>query len=181
MNYCNKMGGLRDMKIGKGRFFITVFVMLCLCLSTASIVSAVPSVDSIETDPESPKPLSTLKVIAAITGDNIESVTVTISECDSSQCYPDGVHINLPMTLNADGKYETEVTLTSTVQSVNHVQYAFIVNDGEDHILTNDDFKTELDVETDNGGGGDNGSPGFELVFVLMAVMVGVLLYRKKR
>jgi len=164
---------------------LTIGSILLICFLLSNVVSADPTVDSVETVPESPKPLSTFTVLATITGENIISVKVSISECADGPpevCYIP--HMNIPMTLNADGKYEAEVTLTGTQESIDHVQYQFDINDdGEEYSVK--DLKTYLDVQAGNGntngGGGDNGSPGFELVFVLVAVMIGVLLYRKKR
>lgn len=175
------------MEKNRGNFLAIVLVILCLFLSTTTIVSADPNVSDIATIPENPEPLSTLKVIADVTGNNILSVKVTISECTEGppeQCFDP--HTNLVMELNDDGKYETEVTLTGTVPSIDHLQYAFTVDDdGTEYILTDPSWRTYLDVGTDNDGtnddGGDNDSPGFELVILLVAVIVGVLLYIKKR
>lgn len=160
-----------------------------MCFLTASIVSAAdPAVVEITTNPERPEPTATITVIAEITGDNIESVTVSVTGCDDNGCYDN--YLNLPMTLNDDGKYETEeFTLKHSVPTIDHLQYAFTVNDGvEDHILADTSWKTYLDVGGDNGdinggtnGSGDSNSPGFELLILLVAVMVGVLVYTKKR
>jgi len=170
------------MKYKKSKLLLTIVMLVGLYLSIANTASADPTVNSITTDPEKPKPLSTFKVIADISGDNIIEIKVTASECDSDACYEN--HINLPMTLNEDGKYETEITLKGTKDSIDHVQYVFIINDDGTEYTISDNLKTNLDVSSDSGtnsNSGDNGSPGFELIFVIIAVMVGVLLYRKKR
>lgn len=172
------------MKMNRNLIIGSIFL---ICILLSNIVSADPTVDSVESVPESPKPLSTFTILATITGDNIISVKVSISECTYGDettnplCYVP--HVNIPMTLNDDGKYECEVTLTGTQKLIDHVQYQFDINDdGADYTV--EDFVTDLDVQAGNGntnGGGDNGSPGFELVFVLVAIMIGVLLYKKKR
>jgi hypothetical protein len=176
------------MKNKKSNLFLVFFLIFCLFLSMASVVSADPTVNSITTEPESPKPLSTFTVIADISGENIISVKVTISECTegppSEQCFVP--HYNLVMELNDEGKYETEVTLTGTQASIDHVQYLFTIDDnGTEYALTEKDWRTYLDIDSDNGGtngGGDeNGSPGFELVLILIAVSIAFIIYRKKR
>jgi len=176
------------MKKNSGNIFIIILTMLALFVATVSIASADPTVDNIETDPETPKILSTFKVIATVTGDNIMSITVTVSECSDSpdQCYI--AHTDIPMTLNADGKYEAEITLEDDKDRSDHVQYQFVIDeDGVEYTLNEDDWKTYLDTSPSNGNGqtnddgGDNGSPGFELALVLIAVLIGVSLYRKKR
>lgn len=158
-------------------------------LVSSFIVSADPTVNSITTNPAEPKALSTFTVIADISGENIISVKVTISECTdgppSEQCFV--AHSNLIMSQNDDGKYETEVTLTGTQASIDHVQYSFIINDNgiEYPPMTDKEWRTYLDVDSDNGGtnGGeeDNGSPGFELIIILTAVFISLLLLKRKR
>ena len=171
------------MKIYKHLIIGSIFL---ICFLLSNVVSADPTVNSVETAPESPKPLSTFTVLATITGENIISVNVTVSECsdDTGSCYANSG--NLPMTLNADGKYEVEVTLIDDKDRSDHVQYAFIINDdGIDYTLAEDDWKTYLDLEVDNGptNGNEenNNTPGFELLLVIIAMIVGVLIYKKKR
>jgi hypothetical protein len=159
--------------------FSTIFV-IGLVLASFN-VNADPTVDDVTTTPESPTPLSTFTVIATITGDNILSVNVTISECTDGppeQCFVP--HLNIPMTLNIDGKYEAEVTLTGTQSSIDHVQYEFAINDNGTEYSVGE-LRTSLNTQTSNGGGGDSDSPGFELVIILFAVIIGIILYRKKR
>ena len=161
------------------KLLITIVLFLNLCLSTFS-VTADPTIE-IETNPAKPERLSTFTVIAAITGENIISVKVTISECDDSVCYVS--QSNIPMDLNEDGKYETEITLTGTQESINHVQYVFIINDnGTEYQIK--DLKTNLNTDhnTDDGnnGGGDNGSPGFELILILASVSILLIIFKKR-
>jgi len=151
-------------------------LFLGLCLSIFS-VNANPTIENITTNPAEPKPLSTFTVIATITGENIISVTVTISECTEkppAQCFKS--HQNIPMTLNDNGKYEAEVTLTGTQDSIDHVQYLFNINDdGTEYQIG--DLKTYL--KTNNGG--DNEDPGFELVILLIAVFISLIFLKRKR
>ena len=158
------------------KILITIFIFLSLCLSTFS-VNADPTIE-IETNPANPERLSTFTIIAAITGENIISVKVTISECDDSVCYVS--QSNIPMDLNEDGKYEAEITLTGTQESINHVQYVFMIDDnGTEYQIQ--DLKTDL--YTDNGNnddGGDNESPGFELIVILASVFILLLVFKKR-
>jgi hypothetical protein len=154
---------------------ITIVLFLSLCLSTFSI-NADPTIE-IETNPAKPERLSTFTVIASITGENIISVKVTISECDDSACYVS--QSNIPMDLIEDGKYETEITLTGTQESINHVQYVFIINDsGTEYQLK--DLKTNLNTDDGNNDGGDNGSPGFELIVILASMFILLIIFKKR-
>jgi hypothetical protein len=155
---------------------IIIILFLGLYLSTFN-VSANPTIENMTTNPVKPEPLSTFTVIATITGENIISVNVTISECTEeppAQCFKS--HPNIPMTLNDDGKYEAEVTLTGTQKSIDHVQYLFIINDNGIEYQVGD-LKTYL--KTDNGG--DNDSPGFELVILLIAAFISLIFLKRKR
>ena len=158
-------------------------VVLSLFFSTYA-VNADPTVETITTEPESPKSMSTVKIIATISGDDILSVDLTVAECDESQCYAS--HPNLPMSLNVDGKYETEVTLENSV--ANHIQYRFLINDsGIEYTLAEDTWKTYFDTSSENSGtsngsnGGDNGTPGFEIFTVVIAIFLSLIVYKKKR
>ena len=53
------------MKIYKHLIIGSIFL---ICFLLSNVVSADPTVDSVETVPESPKPLSTFTVLATITG-----------------------------------------------------------------------------------------------------------------
>ncbi|OGS41124.1 MAG: hypothetical protein A3K77_00320 [Euryarchaeota archaeon RBG_13_31_8] len=158
---------------------ISAIIFLCLFLSIFN-VNANPTIENITTNPVKPKPLSTFTVIASITGENIISLNVTISECTEqppAQCFKS--HPNIPMTLNDNGKYEAEVTLTGTQDSIDHVQYLFIINDNGNEYQIGD-MKTYLDIETNNNGS-DNGSPGFELIILLIAMFISLIFFKRKR
>lgn len=157
---------------------ITMVLFLSLCLSTFS-VNADPTIE-IETNPANPERLSTFTVIATITGENIISVTVTISECTKKppeQCFIS--HPNIPMTLNDNGKYEAEVTLTGSQDSIDHVQYLFVINDNGTEYQVGD-LTTDLKIDDTNTNGGDNGTPGFEVIVLLSAVFISLIILKKR-
>ncbi len=167
-------------KINK-KFSITIILFLSLCLSAFN-VNADPTIENITTNPTEPERLSSFTVIATINGENINSVTVTISECTekpTEQCFV--AHTNIPMILNDNGKYEAEVTLTGTQVSIDHIQYLFVINDnGIEYQIG--DLKTYLKADnSNNNDGGDNGTPGFELIILLTAVFISLMILRRKR
>lgn len=160
---------------------LSITIILFLSLSAFNVI-ADPTIENITTNPTEPERLSSFTVIASITGENINSVTVTISECTekpTEQCFV--AHSNIPMALNDNGKYEAEVTLTGTQGSIDHIQYLFVINDnGTEYQIG--DLKTYL--KTDNGNnndGGDNETPGFELIILLSAVFISLIILRRKR
>ena len=176
--------------IKKLEYFIIIGFFLISFVSLLSTVSADPTVNNIITNPSNPKPLSSVTVIANISGENITNVALTVSECsdETGLCYVNPV-LNENMTLNSNGNYEKEFTLKDADGRTDHIEYRFTVNDnGEEYILDDDSFKTYLDLSSnengDGGNGQDNGSgdtPGFELVLIFLAIIIGVIYYKKKR
>lgn len=159
---------------------IIIILFLSLCLSTFN-VKADPIIENITTNPVKPEKLSTFTIIATISGENINSVTVTISECTygpPEQCFI--AHPNIIMNLNDEGKYEAEVTLTGTQASIDHVQYLFVINDNGVEYQVGD-LKTYLKTDNGNNDGGDNGSPGFELIILIAAVLISYIILKRKR
>lgn len=165
------------------KILIIGILFLGLFIST---VSADPTVNHITTNPDIPKPESTVTIIANISGENISKVRLSLSECnhETGLCYENQ---NVEMALNSEGEYEGEFTLEDSLSRTDHLQYVFVVTDnGADYQLTDDSWRTDLDLENsvitpnvDNGE--DNGSPGFELVIVLIAVFISLIFLKRKR
>jgi hypothetical protein len=149
-------------------------------------VIAKPTVNSITTIPENPKPLSTVTIIADISGENISRVNLTISECDENACY---INQKVDMVLNPDGKYQAEITLKDSENRADHLQYLFKIalENGSEYPLSDNSWKTYLDLSSNdnkNNNEDDTGSddtPGFEILFVMIAIFIGLLYYKKKR
>lgn len=171
------------MKYMNGKIFITMIVTLSLFMS---IASADPSVDGVTTDPASPTHQSTITVTATITGDDISSVTLTVSECKAGLCF---IYNDYPMERNDDGDWVAEATLEDPNKVSTYIQYLFdVVDNGvEFPDITSDNWKVDLTIEnggSGNGGGDDNGGsglPGFEIITLLGAIIIGIVLLRKKR
>ena len=91
----------------------------------------------------------------------------------------------ITMDLNQDGKYETELTVLDEENRANHIQYIFKVNDdGTEYSLTDDSWVANLDLPDPGNGGttnGDNNTPGFELLVLFIAIIIGIIVYKKKR
>jgi hypothetical protein len=158
---------------------IVFLMMLVASLFLINIGTAADPV--ITTEPEEIVKQSTFTFMAEI-DDNIESVWLFCQECDENTgiCFPDTVQ-NLSMTFQ-DGKYQTPVTVTH--ERATYFKYTINVETDEGWIAYLED--TEIDfVEPQNGDGNgdedDNGSPGFELITILIAIIIGVILLKRKR
>ena len=163
-------------------------MMLVASLFMANLVNAAePTVDDFSTDPSSPTPKSTITVTATFTGDDISSVTVKIQECSSADgvCF---INNDYEMSQNQDGDWVATATLKDDSNRADYISYIFYVTDsGVEYELQNSSWKLLMDAEDGNGGnGGDgnsdgNGTPGFEVISLLLAVLVGVSLLKRKR
>jgi hypothetical protein len=160
-----------------------VFLMtLVMSLLMTNFVTAADPV--VTTEPEDLVKQSTFTLMAEIDDENILSVWLRVQECDASTgiCFPDTVQ-NLSMAVQ-DSKYQTEVTITH--ERASYVQYTIYVETDEGWITYLEDKKIYLTEEqngdgTGNGDDDDNGSPGFELITVFVAIIIGVILLNRKR
>ena len=164
------------------KILFATMVFLSLCVSSA-IVNADPVVESVDTDPAEPTPQSEITVTATITGVDIVSVNLTVSECrrDTGTCF---IYTDYKMEQNQDGDWFAEARLLDDSGVSDYISYIFKINDdGVEYTLTGQ-WDVDLKIDSGNGGNGDNGgngSPGFEIITVLAAIAIGILLIKRKR
>ena len=160
-----------------------VFLMtLVMSLLMTNFVTAADPV--ITTEPEDIVKQSTFTFIAELDDMDISSVWLKVQECDASTgvCFPETLQ-NISMT-EQNNKYQTLVTITH--ERASYVQYTIYVETNEGWITYLEDTKINLTEGqngdgTGNGDDDDNGSPGFELITVLAAIIIGVILLNRKR
>jgi len=174
------------MKNRKRNIISIAIVILGLFISSAGVI-ADPVVENITTYPTSPALLSTITVTVNITGENISSVDLMVSECDETVCF---IYNAYQMNKTESGDWTAEATLQDDSGRSTHIEYRFGVNDsGVPYTLTDENWRVDLATENgdQNGNGGttnnedSNGSPGFEIISLLVAVSIGLLLLKRKR
>lgn len=160
---------------------VSLMMLIASLLLTNLAMAADPVVT---TDPIEIEKQSKFTFMAEIDDKNISSVWLKIQECDASTgiCFP-GTLQNLSM-IKQNSKYQTEVTITH--ERASYVQYTIFVETTEEWKTYLKDTKINLSEEqngdgTGNGDNEDNGSPGFELITVLAAIIIGVILLNRKR
>ena len=162
------------------RILTATIVILSLCVSSA-IVIAEPVVEDVTISPEEPKVKDTVTITATITSEeDIDEVTLRIKECDENMCMPTESY---QMEFE-DGKYTYTDELTYAAATYFGYQFIIISNGNETETeFVNVTLKPADNGGTNggNGGNGDGGIPGFELVPLLVAIIIGVLLLRRKR
>ena len=161
----------------------TIFMTLVMSLLVTNlIVAAEPTVT---VDPETPEAESTVTFTAVLDDDDVISVWLDIRECSAILCFPGSIQ-NLSMTEQADGSYETSATLT--YDTAIYIQYTLFVESSEGWNEYLSETKVYL-AEKQNGDGttnGDNGNggggiPGFEIIGLLTAVVISIIILRRKR
>jgi len=172
-----------------GRTIVLMLVFVGLCAMFSSVKAFDPSVVSVVTEPANPEPESTVTVTANITGDEISSVNLTVSECtdegDNVACF---AFQTVQMSLNSTGFYEATFTLKDTEGRSNHIKYELtVISNDTSFDFTDSSFRADLsEVPGDNNDTTpakeeDKGIPGFEIMTLLMALVIGLILFKQKR
>jgi len=167
------------MKMRRINVTITAALVLCFYLSI-TIIAAEPIVEELIIEPEEPTTLSTITFTAAITSeDDIGEVRLIIEECKLGLCY---LSSNESMDMTENNTYQTQFTLTHA--DATYIKYHLEVESGGEW-FSYDIVETNLTADTDNdssnGENGGNGTPGFEIAIFLLAISIGVLIFKRKR
>jgi len=158
------------------------FMMLVACLFMTNLVNAADP--TVTVDPEAPIAESTVSFTAELDDEDVIGVWLKVQECNANSgiCFPDSLQ-NISMT-EQDSEYKASVTLSH--DDATYIQYTIYVETSEGLLEYLKDTKINLSEQqnsngTGNGGDDDNGTPGFEVISLLLAVLVGVSLLKRKR
>jgi len=154
---------------------LLLLIIVGIHVSTIS-VAADPTLESFSIDPEKPTHLSDITVTADIGGEGITAVVVHIKECNKAQ----GVCLSQQSEImnESAGKFQAQFTLKS--DTADYIQYYFDITINDDEVRLDETWTIDLLVDS-NDNNGDNENPGFELIILIIAIGVGLILFRKKR
>lgn len=159
-----------------------------LCLSSFGMVTAAqPTVGEITVSPEEPTQLSEVTFSVEVTGDDIDQVRIKVEECNAVMCYSNLLNESLE---NTEGNIWTgTATLIHDDTIVGH-SWLVIESNGTWY-----DYKTDKttwsnftvvpadepngDTNSDDNTGG--GTPGFELILVIVSIGIVLYIYTRKR
>ena len=161
------------------KILITMIVMIGLFMSSANVLAETTA--TIEIEPLEPKRFDTVTFTVSITSDeNIQAVHLITHECRQGLCYADE-----EVSLVQSGDDYTGQYTYSHDDSIYIEYWVNVDTDQENDVSVTDVLRTYLDTSSSNGDTNgdseDNGSPGFELFTLLIAIVVGVLLVKRKR
>lgn len=170
------------MKTNTKLFFWATTILLVANITVLNVSAVAAEFDQIILDPTVPHPKDTVMFSTKIKGENITDVFLIVQECNANTgvCYP---RMNVSMTLDQSGEYETEVTLTH--DDATYITYNVEVKDDTGWTASDSD-KLNLDLTSppnDNGStnGNGNDTPGFEAITFLIGVCVTLILVLHSR
>lgn len=181
------------MKNKSRKIIITSLLLIGLLLSASNSI-AVPVMRNIQLAPVTPKPLDEVTFTADVEYfDYAKAVYLVVDEYKDDSLYTDG--FNESMDDKGDGAYEIKIQLK--YDDATKIKYHFVIN-VQDYpgVEWTESETTEVDLDTsgssgsngepdggtnndDEGSDGTSGTPGFELVFLIIAI--GIILYFKRK
>ncbi|KYK25333.1 hypothetical protein AYK24_05175 [Thermoplasmatales archaeon SG8-52-4] len=161
------------------KILITMIVMIGIFMSSANVMAE--STATVEIEPEEPTRMSTVTFTVNITSDeDIQAIHLITHECRQGLCYADA---EVTLTKSGDD-YTGQYTYTHD-DSIYIEYWVNIDTDQETGKQITEVIRTYLDIESNNGGtnGGsdDDNTPGFELFTILIAIVIGAILVKRKR
>ena len=157
-------------KVGKV-LLIYLLGMGMFLSATFTLVGDSPSVD-INLNPLNPTPKSVVTFSVDINDDSISTVRLLINECnkEAGVCH---MPQNISMNKVDDDTYETEVQLE--YDDATSITYHIAVKSDGKWTKYNE-YTTYLSIKSENDS---NGSPGFETITFLIAMMGFLLLFKR--
>ncbi|MDH7506876.1 MAG: hypothetical protein QHH15_03710 [Candidatus Thermoplasmatota archaeon] len=157
------------------KILIMIFLTLCL-IGNSSLAEVIVDVDI---EPDEPEPASQITITADIKSEKeIDKVYIVIQECKKDLCF---TRENVSMNL-VDNVYRTTYKLTKTAATYFEYSFSIKFDDGQwfETEITNVMLKSSSN--NSNGGNGENNkTPGFEILLFVIAILLVILLSRRKR
>ena len=166
----------------------TALTVGLLLLGVAGAATAEPMVQEVSWDPEEPVPESTIEFNATVTSDgDISEIWLTVKECKTGLCFSDEHNVSME-NIQGTSFYLAEVTLVH--DDATYLSYFIDVKENDTwyqfHEFDNITLKIDTNGNTSVNGGstnddGNGSTPGFEIVFFLIAVTICVVILSRKR
>jgi hypothetical protein len=159
---------------------LSVTIIFLLALSSSIVIAE--NVTNVVIIPEKPKPQSDIQIQATIDLEDIENVYLLIQECDINTgiCYERN---NLTLARLNENTFKTSYTLKEA--KATYIQYDLIVktNLGWETLIKEN--KIDLDISQsngdNNGGNGDQDTPGFEAIGIFLGIIIMMLFMSKRK
>jgi hypothetical protein len=154
-------------------------MLIGLYFGSFTVIGAEPKV---ELNPSKPTPLSKITFNVEISEQDANNVELYIQECSSKAgiCYSDS-RKNLVMDKVNDFEYKVSTELIR--KEADYIQYNISVETESGWVHYDDLITVNLDLKSNNSGngGGDNETPGFEIIILILGVAIVIFILGKKR
>ena len=154
-----------------GQLLVIGIFCIGIFLSTLSTM-AEPIVGEITLNPDHPPIQSEVIFSVDISGNSISSVRLILNECNKPKKICHAPPQNVSMSNVKDNSYEAKVTLEW--DDVTSITYHIEIK-SEGKWIEYDEHTTTLSTNS----GDSNGSPGFEIMIFLIAIISVFFLFRK--
>ena len=148
-----------------------LFCIISFLLIINTVYAANPTIGEIKLEPANPAPQSEITISTDITGEDVSEVKIIISECnkDTGLCH---ISRNVSMNKKSGDTYEAKIMLQW--DDVNTIKYQIIL-ESVGKWIKSDEFSADLSMDS----GDSNGSPGFESMVFLIAIVSFILLFKR--
>ncbi len=160
------------------KFILIVSVLSIIGATAISAAGTGLPIGTITVTPTAPAALSTITISVPISGETPSEVRVTVEECNGNTgiCYPDIQNVTMPLT--GTNIYRTDVTLKHSDATYITVK---VLAKTSGAWQQSTEKKVNLSGTPDGNNGDGNGSPGFELVVLVIAIGVSLIVISRKR
>lgn len=159
---------------------ISVLVLGMYSWIIGTVGAAEPTVVEIDYDPQNPEVASTVTFNATINGEDVSAVHIIVQECNEQVCF---IRHNISMNKVDTSEYQIDVELTRDDASI--VKYNLkIESDGVWYDFKDDIKQFNLVPKTNgdqtNGNDNTNGTPGFELIPIVVSIVFVLFIHKIK-
>jgi len=159
------------------KFILTLVVLSFLGTTAVSAAGTGLPIGTITVTPSTPTALSAITISVPISGEAPSEIRVNVEECNGNTgvCYPDIQNVSMPLT--GSSIYRADVTLKHSDATYITVKVVAKINGAWQESSSK---RVNLSA-TPNGNDDDKGSPGFELVVLVIAIGVSLIVISRKR
>jgi hypothetical protein len=158
-----------------GQLLFSIFCISLILSTIVTIVGADPIVEKITLTPKNPTPLSDVTFSVDFSGNTISSAWIVVSECNKEKGICHAPPQNVSLIKIDSNTYENDVKLMW--DDVTSITYKVVINSDNKWIA----FEEHTTVLSKNSGSSNesNGSPGFEIIIFLIAIIGCILIIKK--
>ena len=141
--------------------------------TTTTLIATNPDIE-ITLNPKNPAPKSVVTFSVDINGDSISTVRLIIRECnkETGLCH---MPQNISMSKVDDDTYEADVKLKQ--DDVNSLTYKIAIQ-SEGKWREYKEYTTDLTTKSDKNQNDSNGTPGFEIIILFLA-LIGFFIFKR--